>query len=240
MESGASDGRGRVLLLAADRGLGEALEAELREAGFELDLTTDPEQARQHASLRCHEAYVVDASFSDGAGFRFVAELREAGRREPVLLLSAPHAPEDMLSVQRGWPDWQPVVREGLHDAPEVLRALIRHEQPNVARRLHYGGISLDRVERRACVDGREVRLTPAEWGILENLLLNAEHVVEREALLKAVWGPDPDLNSNALDVHMGHVRGKLSDAGMNDVIETLRGRGYILRLAQERDGAAA
>lgn len=229
-----------VLILAADRGLGDALEGELSGAGFHLDVTTDPEQARRRASLRCHSAYVVDASLPEGAGYRFVAELREAGRQEPVLLLSAPHAPEDMLSVQRGWPDWQPVVREGLHDAPEVLRALLRHEQPNVARRLHYGGISLDRVERRVCVEGREVRLTPAEWGILENLLLNAEHVVERETLIEAVWGPDPDLNSNALDVHMGHLRRKLEDAGREGMIETLRGRGYILRLPQERDDQAA
>jgi DNA-binding response OmpR family regulator len=239
MESGTGEGHRRILLLAADRGLGEALEAELKEAGFELDVTTDPEQARQRASLRCHAAFVVDVSLPDGAGFRFVAELREAGRGEPVLLLSAPHAPEDMLSVQRGWPDWQPVVREGLNDAPEVLRALLRHEQPNVARRLRYGGIILDRVERRACVEGQEVRLTPAEWGILEYLLAHAEHVVARESILKAVWGPDPDLNSNAMDVHMGHLRQKLDDAGLEDVIETLRGRGYILRIPSERDGAA-
>lgn len=231
MATGRNDGRRQVLVLAADRGLGEALETELSEAGFELDLTTDPERARQRASLRCHGAYVVDASLPDGAGFRFIAELREAGRQEPVLLLSAPHSPEDMLSVQRGWPDWQPVVREGLHDAPEVLRALLRHEQPNVARRLHYGGISLDRVERRVCVESEEIRLTPAEWDIMETLLLHAEHVVERETLLEAVWGPEPDLNSNALDVHMGHLRSKLASTGLDDVIETLRGRGYMLRL---------
>lgn len=240
MAPGTSDSRRRVLLLAADRGLGEALEVELIEAGFELDLTTDLEQARERASLRCHGAYVVDASLPGGAGYRFVAELREEGRQEPVLLLSAPHAPEDMLSVQRGWPDWQPVVREGLHDAPEVLWALLRHEQPNVARRLHYAGISLDRVERRVCVAGDEIRLTPAEWDILENLLMNAEHVVEREDLIRAIWGPDPDLSSNALNVHMGHLRRKLGDAGFDDVIETLRGRGYMLRFPQERDDTAA
>jgi DNA-binding response OmpR family regulator len=240
MEGTRNDDRHRVLVLAGDAGLGAALKSELVEAGFELDLTTEPEHAWQRASRRCHGAYIVDASLPDGAGYRFVADLREAGRHEPVLLLSAPHAPEDMLSVQRGWPDWQPVVREGLHDAPQVLRALLRHEQPNVARRLHYAGISLDRVERRVCVEGREVRLTPAEWDILEHLLLHAEHVVERDALLEAVWGADPDLSSNALDVHMGHLRKKLGQAGRDDIIETLRGRGYMLRVGRDDDEQAA
>lgn len=230
----------QVLVFAGDRGLGSALESELRSAGFHLDLTTEPAQAREQAARQCHGAFVVDVSLPDGAGYRFVADLRREGRAEPVLLLSAPHAPEDMLSVQRGWPDREPVVREGLHDAPQVLRALIRHEQPNAARRLHYAGISLDRVERRVCVEGTEVRLTPAEWGILEHLLLHAEHVVERETLMEAVWGSAPELRSNALDVHIGHLRKKLGHAGLEDVIETFRGRGYMLRLPHDRDDKAA
>lgn len=239
METPTSNGH-PVLVLAGDRALAEALESELSEAGFRLDLTTDVAQAQRRASCQCHGAFIVDVSLAEGAGYRFVADLREAGRHEPVLLLSAPYAPDDMLSVQRGWPDWQPVVREGLHDAPQVLRALLRHEQPNVARRLHYAGISLDRVERRVCVDGREVRLTPAEWDILEQLLLHAEHVVERQTLMTAVWGPAPDLQSNALDVHVGHLRRKLAEAGREGVVETLRGQGYMLRVQDDGDEQAA
>lgn len=83
-------------------------------------------------------------------------------------------------------------------------------------------------------MDGREIRLTPAEWDILDHLVSHAEHVVEREDLMRAVWGPDPDLSSNALDVHMGHLRKKLADAGYPDVIETIRGRGYLLRVGAE------
>lgn len=240
MISTEATGPGNVLLFAGDHGLGEALESELERAGFRLDVTSDPVQARLRASRHCHSAFVVDVSPPDGAGYRFIAELREAGHQEPILLLSAPHAPEDMLSIQRSWPDWQPVIREGLHDAPDTLSALIRREQPNAARRLHYGGISLDRIERRVCVDDREVRLTPAEWDILEQLIMNAEHLVERGGLQEAVWGPDPDLTSNALDVHMAHLRKKLAKAGRDDVIETVRGRGFILKCRRSGDEEAA
>lgn len=225
--------RPEVLILANDERLAEGLRSELEAAGFVPDVTTDAGSAEQRASRGCHEAYVVDVSIPEGAGYRFVAGLRELGHDEPVLLLSAPHTGEDMLSVQRGWADFHPVVWEGLHDAPQALQALLRHEQPRVARRLHYAGITMDRVERRMCVDGREVRLTPAEWDVLDHLLVNAEHVVERADLMDAVWGPDPDLSSNALDVHMGHVRKKLADAGYADVIETIRGRGYLLRVRE-------
>lgn len=225
--------RPEVLILVNDEGLAEGLRAELESAGFVPDVTTDPGSAEQRASRGCHEAYVVDVSIPEGAGYRFVAGLREVGHDEPVLLLSAPHVGEDMLSVQRGWAGFQPAVWEGLHDAPQALQALLRHEQPRVARRLHYAEITMDRVERRMCVAGREIRLTPAEWDILDHLLVNAEHVVEREALQTAVWGPDPDLSSNALDVHMGHLRKKLAKAGQPDIIETIRGRGYLLRVSE-------
>lgn len=230
-----NDGRQHVLVLVSDDGLADSLRTELESAGFAPDVTSDVERAEQHAFRRCHQAYIVDVSIPDGAGYRFVASLREDGRDEPVLLLSAPHGGEDMLSVQRGWADFQPVVREGLHDAPRALQALLRHERPRTARRLHYAGITLDRVERRLCVDGSEIRLTPAEWDILECLILHAEHVIERDDLMRAVWGPDPDLNSNALDVHMGHLRKKLAGAAYADVIETVRGRGYMLRITEDR-----
>jgi DNA-binding response OmpR family regulator len=233
-------GQGRVLVLARDTGLGEGLRSELERAGLEVELVDDVEEGHQRAGTGGYTAYAVDVSLPDGDGYRFVAGLRAAGHDQPVLLLGAPHGHEDMLSVQRGWPDWEPVVRQGLHDVPRALRALIRHEQIDAARRLRYGGISLDRLERRMCVDGAEVRITPVEWGILEHLLLNAEHTVTRETLIAVVWGPDSDLQSNALDVHIGHLRRKLECAGLDGVIETIRGRGYMLRVSDAADPEGA
>jgi DNA-binding response OmpR family regulator len=236
----AMAGQARVLVVARDTGLGEGVRSELERAGLEVDVVDDVQEGHQRAGTGCYAAYSVDVSLPDGDGYRFVAGLRAAGHDQPVLLLGAPHGQEDMLAVQRGWPDWEPVVRQGLHDVPRALRALIRHEQIDAARRLRYRGISLDRLERRMCVDGAEVRITPVEWDILEHLLLNAEHVVARETLVAVVWGPDSDLQSNALDVHMGHLRRKLEGAGLRGVIETIRGRGYMLRVAQAADHEAA
>lgn len=230
----------RVLVLAGDAGLGEGVRSELEQAGLEVEVVEDLEAGRLRALDDGYVAYAVDVSLPHGDGYRFIAHLRAAGREQPILLLGAPHGNEDMLAVQRGWPDWEPVVRQGLHDVPRAIRALIRHEQIDAARRLRYGRISLDRLERRMCVDGAEVKITPVEWDILECLLLKAEHTVRREALLAAVWGPDSDLQSNALDVHIGHLRRKLECAGLDGVIETIRGRGYMLRAAEAADHDAA
>lgn len=228
--STSENNRPGVLVLVHDDSLAGELKKELESAGFAPYVATSHDRALEQVSRNCHDAYVVDVSLPEGAGYSFAARLRETGHDEPILLLSAPHGGEDLLPVQRGWADFQPAVWEGVHDAPQALRALLRHEQPRAARRLHYAGITLDRVERRLCVNGCEIRLTPAEWDILDHLVSHAEHVVEREDLMRAVWGPEPDLNSNALDVHMGHLRKKLAGAGHEEVIETIRGRGYILR----------
>jgi DNA-binding response OmpR family regulator len=99
--------------------------------------------------------------------------------------------------------------------------------------------VTLDRFERRVFVTGHEVALTPAEFGILEQLLQNAEHLVTREALLEAVWGPESEPGSNALDVHLGHLRKKLR--AQDDVvsIDTVRGRGHVLKRRNTSTAAA-
>lgn len=230
-----------VLVLAGDKALATAVVQELERSDLTATVVPDAADALEECRQRCFDAVVVDLGLPAGSGYRFVAELRESGNDTPVLLLSAPHAPEDLLTVQRGWPDWQPALREGLHDVPNVLHALLRHERPDSARRLRYAGVTLDRFERRVFVAGHEVPLTPAEFGILEQLLQNAEHLVTREALLEAVWGPESEPGSNALDVHVGHLRRKLRT--QNDVVgvDTIRGRGYVLkRRKTSTDSSAA
>ncbi|NIR61397.1 MAG: response regulator transcription factor, partial [Gammaproteobacteria bacterium] len=199
-----------MLILAGDPGLGSAVCEELDRYHVWGTAVTSVEAAHERLREGRYAAIVVDLCLSDGAGYRFVADLRAAGGIQPVLLLSAPDAPEDLLGVQRAPPGAQPAVREGLHDVPHVLQALLRHERSDSARRLRYAGLLLDRFERRACVDGIEVALTPAEFAILEQLVLNAEHLVTREALLAAVWREEQDPASNALAVHLCHVRKKL------------------------------
>jgi DNA-binding response OmpR family regulator len=228
-----------VLVVAGDKALATAVVNELELSELAASVVPDASDAIEECRHRCFDAVVVDLGLPAGSGYRFVAELRESGNDTPVLLLSAPHAPEDLLTVQRGWPDWQPAMREGLHDVPSVLHALLRHERPDSARRLRYAGVTLDRFERRVFVTGHEVALTPAEFGILEQLLQNAEHLVTREALLEAVWGPESEPGSNALDVHLGHLRKKLR--AQDDVvsIDTVRGRGHVLKRRNTSTAAA-
>lgn len=229
-----------VLLLTGDGGLGSAVRQELERSGLGTTVVGNLAEALDRCHDGCFDAAIVDLGLPDGTGFRFVAELRETGRETPVLLLSAPHAPEDLLTVQRGLLGGQPAVREGLHDVPTVLEALLRHERSDSARRLRYAGLTLDRFERRACADGEEVHLTPAEFGILEQLLLNAERLVTRKALVEAQWGAESEPGSNALDVHLGHLRKKL--CAYDDVvgIDTVRGLGYVLKGRKPATGTSA
>lgn len=229
-----------VLILAGDGGLSSAVSEELERSEFRPTPVSRLKEALEKCEECCFDAVVVDLGLPDGAGYRFVAELRRTGRDTPVVLLSAPHAPEDLITVQRGWPGWQPAVREGLHDVPGIIRALLRHERPDSARRLRYARLTLDRFERRACVADREVSLTPAEFGILEQLLLSAEHLVTRKALVEALWGTENEPGSNALDVHLGHLRKKLRAPGDLVEIETVRGRGYVLKRRDVATGASA
>lgn len=230
MQQSRSNGHASgILVVSMDPVLGGDICSQLEAVGLRADLATDPDDAREHLDRPCYVAFVIDVTLPRGLGYELVAALRRSGRTEPVLLLGSPSIAEDMAWVQRGIPGWEGSKGGRVTALAEQVLRTLRHEVRDPARILRYADIVVDRIEHRVCRGGEEIALTPSEYGLLEQLMLSAEHVVEREELRRALGADDQTSNSTA--VHMVHLRRKLGTAGNDtDLIHTVRGRGYLLK----------
>ena len=115
------------------------------------------------------------------------------------------------------------------------IRALLRRGGSSRPDRLIYDDVELDRVTHRAYRRGERLDLTPKEFQLLEFFMLNVERVVRRTELLEKVWDLHFDPMSNVVDVHVGHLRGKLREAGEGPLVHTVRGVGYVFQKGELR-----
>jgi len=162
------------------------------------------------------------------SGLEIVRDLRAREKTVPTLMLTARDSREDVvLGLDAGADDYlaKPF---GFDELLARIRALLRRGGAARLDRLLYDDVELDRAKHAAFRAGKRLDLTPKEFQLLEFLLVNQERVVRRTELLEKVWDLHFDPMSNVVDVHMGHLRRKLRDAGGDPLVHTVRGVGYI------------
>lgn len=222
----------RILLVEDDPLLGDGLRAGLRQRGFIVDWVRDGLAAARELRAEPYAAAVLDLGLPLMDGIDVLASVRRAGTTLPVLVLTARDAvAERVRGLDIGADDYvtKPV---DLDELAARLRALVRRAHGQPQELLTAQGIVLDPAARRVTQDGGEVALVAREFDLLHALMLNAGRVMSREQLEQHLYGWGQEVESNAIEVHVHHLRRKLGPA----LIETVRGVGYVLR----REAAAA
>lgn len=219
----------RILLVEDDALLGDGLRAGLQALGLHIDWVRDGEAALREMRSGDHEAVVLDLGLPRRDGLDVLRESRAAGATLPVLVLTARDTvPDRIQGLDTGADDYvvKPV---DLGELAARLRALVRrsHGQAGDALRVH--DVVLDPAARRVQRDGADVTLSTREFDLLHTLLLHAGRVMTREQLEQHLYGWGREVDSNAVEVHVHHLRRKLGAA----LIETVRGVGYMV----QRDG---
>lgn len=211
----------RLLLLEDDPTLGEGLRDFLQHDGHRVDWCTTLAQARALVS-EPYDAWLLDWNLPDGSALDWLRSLRAKGGRTPALVLTA----RDMLSdrihgLDSGADDFlvKPFAPEELCARLRALSRRITGGAPSKA----FGAIDVRLADKEVRLHGQRVELTAREWAVLEALVLRAGRTVSAPDLQALVLGLDNDLNSNALQVHVFHLRSKLG----KDLIQTVRGLGY-------------
>lgn len=214
----------RILLVEDDRMLGDGLAAGLGQAGYAVDWLRDGEAAVTALSTETFAAVVLDLGLPKRDGLSVLQWLRARQDPTPVLILSARDQLEDRVrGLDLGADDY--VLKPfDLDEISARLRALVRraHGRPEPLIRL--GGIELNPAARTVTRGGQAVELTPREFDLLHLLLENADRVLTRRTLEEQLYSWNEALDSNALEVHIHHLRKKLG----NDLIRTVRGVGYM------------
>ncbi len=215
----------RILLVEDDALLGDGIEAGLRQAGYAVDWVHDGVSAELALRNGGHDAVVLDLGLPRKSGMEVLAGIRRNGNRIPVLILTARDTVDDRIrGLDAGGDDYL-VKPFDLHELTARLRALIRRAHDAPAPVLRGAGIELDPASRVVQYRGKTLDLPAREFGLLHALLLSSGRVLTREQLGDALYGWGEEVESNAIDVHIHHLRRKLAQ----DVIRTVRGVGYMI-----------
>jgi two-component system response regulator PhoP len=233
----------RVLVIEDEAPLREQLRARLRQEGYAVDAAADGEEGLFRGREYPIDVAVVDIGLPGISGIDVIRAWRDAGRGFPILILTARGRWQDKVEgLEAGADDY---LVKPFH-AEELLarvRALVRRSAGWAHAVLRCGPLALDTGSQTITLDDEPVELTAFEYKLLEYLVLHAGQVVSKTELSEHIYEEDMDRDSNVLEVLVGRLRRKLDPDRQLNPIETLRGRGYRLRLErtqQEADDQAA
>ena len=220
----------RILLAEDDVILGDGLRAGLRQLGFQVDWVRDGVAAERELASGDFAAAVLDLGLPQKDGLEVLRAVRARKISTPVLVLTARDAvPDRVLGLDLGADDYvvKPV---DLHELGARLRSLVRRAHGQMQDVLRCGALALEPSARRVTLNGEAVPLSTREFDLLHALMLNAGRVMSREQLEQQLYSWGYEVDSNAIEVHIHHLRRKLHA----DVIQTVRGIGYTMLRPQE------
>lgn len=215
----------RILIVEDDLMLGEGLQAGLRQAGFQPEWVKDGEAAWQILRHDSFNAVVLDLGLPKLDGLEVLKRIRVNEQKLPVLVLTARDTAQDVIAGLDSGADDYMVKPCDLGELAARLRALIRRAAGAAAPVMQVGDLTLDPASREVRYEQKEVELSPREFDLLHELMLNAGRVLTRAQLESKIYPWGEEVESNALEVHVHHLRRKTA----TDIIKTVRGVGYLM-----------
>jgi DNA-binding response OmpR family regulator len=230
----------RILIVEDERAVARGLEYALQDEGFDVLIAETGQDALGLARTQDPDLILLDIRLPDISGFDVCRQLRQEGKRQPILMLTALDEPVDkVLGLELGADDY--VVKPyNLRELIARIRALLRRAYGELSKSsqgetITFGDVVLDLEQLRVTRAGQAIYLTPTEFRLLRYLTSHPNRPVSRENLIEAVWGYDSDIGSDrTVDVHIRHLRQKLEPNPADPRwLVTVRGFGYKFQASQ-------
>ena len=215
----------RILLVEDDPELGDGLTVGLRQSGFAVDWVQDGQAADLALHSEDFDFVVLDLGLPRLSGMDVLRRARSRGSSMPILILTARDATGDKVSGLDAGADDYLVKPIDLDELTARIRALTRRSAGRAAPLITHGELTLDPAAHAVTLAGEAVELSSREFTLLQMLLENAGRVLTRSHIEQSLYGWRDEPDSNALEVHIHHLRKKLG----SDLIRTLRGVGYTI-----------
>lgn len=220
----------RILVVEDDADLADILRRALTEQLYHVDLAHDGESAQHLAQSEDFDLVVLDLMLPKLDGITVCRNLRQAGKTTPVIMLTARDKTDDrILGLDAGADDYL-VKPFSMGELFARIRAVIRRVEQQTEDILHVGSLRLDPHSSFVHRGQREILLTAKEFALMLYFMQRPGRVLTRTEILEHVWDSDYYGFGNVVDVYVNYLRNKLEEGGEPRVIETVRGRGYILK----------
>jgi two-component system copper resistance phosphate regulon response regulator CusR len=216
----------RILLVEDERKVARFIQQGLEAEGYEVDVATDGKSGEEKARTMTYDLLILDVLLPKKDGFEVLQSLRQSSFEQPVLMLTARGATEDIVrGLDQGADDYltKPFSFEELLAR---IRSLLRRGTKKTI--LKTGDLSLNTITRKATRAGKTIDLTAREFALLYLFMARQRQILTREEIAKEVWGYDFDPGTNIVDVYVNHLRNKLGETSGQKLLHTIRGKGYM------------
>ncbi|TPQ43026.1 DNA-binding response regulator [Burkholderia ubonensis] len=221
-----------VLTIEDDEITANEIVRELTSRSFTVEWVANGRDGMARALGNEFDVITLDRMLPVVDGLTILTTMRSVGVRTPVLMLSAlGDVDERVRGLRAGGDDYltKPFDPEEMAARLEVLLRRSQTAPAPFSTTLTVGPLRLDLVSRKVFRDGEEIALLPTEYRVLEYMMRNAGQTITRTMLFEAVWGYHFDPGTNLIEVHMGRLRKKIDPPDAKQMIQTVRGAGYIL-----------
>ena len=215
----------RVLVIEDDPMIGRAVVAGLQDAGYTVDWVRDGAEAELALGHRVYDLTLLDLGLPRRDGVDILKGMRRGGSQVPVVIITARDALADRVAGLDNGADDYLVKPFDLDELLARARAVVRRKAGRSSTEMACGALSVDPVKRVVTFRGELVELSAREFAVLEALMKQPGSVMPRDKLVDSVYGWETEVESNSIEVHVHHLRRKLSP----DLILNVRGVGYRL-----------
>ena len=222
----------KLLLIEDSHRLQRSLGAGLTNSGFALDQAFDGDEARAFLGTGGYDVVVLDLMIPKVSGLELLAWLRGRGDRTHVIILSAMDRVEDRVrGLDLGADDYliKPFSFDELVSRIRAVSRRLRDDARGAGTSVSVGDVTVDTVARSVTVAGEPVVLTPHEYALLELLMRRRGQVFSHDRLIERLYAAERDVTRNAVEVHVSALRRKLKAAGVEELVRTRRGFGYLV-----------
>ncbi len=215
----------RVLLIEDDSLIGDGIKVGLSKLGFTVDWFDDGADGKEALLQTPYDAVILDLGLPTIEGLDILKAWRNAGIDTPVLILTARGDVDERIKGLNSGADDYLGKPFALREVQARLNALIRRRNGVTKPLIHFKNITFAPDTKTVTLNGEKVTLAPREVALLELLLLNKNKVLSKETIENKLYSWDDDVASNAVEVHVHHLRKKLG----KDIVKTINKIGYTL-----------
>lgn len=219
----------KLLIIEDDSSLAKNLQKTLQKEGFAADVAQSLEQGKIEVDVNEYDCILLDLNLPDGSGFSFLDQLRKDSNQTPIVIMTARGDVEDRIKgLNLGADDYVPKPVNS-NELIARVRAVIRRNSQNALPTITIEKLVVKPAEHVALANNKQLDLTAKEFAVLEYLALHSGQAITRTMLMEHIWGNDFDTFSNVIDVYIRNLRKKIKKHISEEMITTIRGKGYVL-----------